>query len=160
MKGGQQAVAVMIALAVAAQGAAVCAAQGQEDGSAANGMTVVDSSQVPWKKVARPGFPDGQEIKPLHANERISGRTSILKFPTGYIEPRHYHTTGGHSAYILKGKMKMGDKVYGAGEFFYFPANVAHGPNEALEEVEALVWTDGPLDTHLGEPPAGEGKGE
>ena len=157
MKGGQQAVAVMIALAVAAQGAAVCAAQGQEDGSAANGsMTVVDSSQVPWKKVARPGFPDGQEIKPLHANERISGRTSILKFPTGYIEPRHYHTTGGHSAYILKGKMKMGDKVYGAGEFFYFPANVAHGPNEALEEVEALVWTDGPLDVHLGEPTQGE----
>ena len=152
MKRVQQAAAYMIVLAVAAQGAAVCAGQGEEDGSTAEGLTVTDTAEVPWQKISRPGFPDGQEIKPLHVNKQTGGKASILKFPKGFIEPRHYHTTGGHSAYILKGKMKMGDKVYGAGNFFYFPADVAHGPNEALEEVEALVWTDGPLDTHLGEP--------
>ncbi|WP_286828985.1 MULTISPECIES: cupin domain-containing protein [Kordiimonas] len=122
-------------------------------------MVHVDAAAKAWDKITGTPFPDGLERKRLHANKATGGGAGILKFPEGYIEPRHYHTTAGHSVYILKGSLKIGGETYGPGNFFYAPKNVAHGPNEALEETEILIWSDGPLDLHMGDlPPTGDGQ--
>lgn len=56
----------------------------------------------------------------------------LIKFPQGYVEPRHVHE-GSHSVIVIEGlliaegeQMRPGDYVYGA-------ANQAHGPFESPE---------------------------
>lgn len=120
-------------------------------------MVHVDAGALAWDKIIGTPFPDGLERKRLHANKATGGGAAVLKFPVGYIEPRHYHTTAGHSVYILKGSLKIGGETYGPGNFFYAPRDVAHGPNEALEETEILIWSDGPLDLHMGDLPPADG---
>jgi quercetin dioxygenase-like cupin family protein len=73
-----------------------------------------------------------------------------LRFPAGYVEPRHYHTTAGHSIYVLSGRINFAGIEAPAGDFFYTPPNVVHDL-VALEESEILIWSDGPLDFHLSE---------
>ena len=129
-----------------------------EDSPAAPPAAVfhVDSASIDWQPVTGTPFPDGLERRALHTNERIGGGAAMLRFPKGYVEPRHFHTTAGHSVYILKGRIKVAGEAVGPGHFFYAPPNVAHGPNEALEDTEILIWTDGPLDLHLGDPATGD----
>lgn len=76
--------------------------------------------------------------------------------PEGYVEPRHYHTTAAHSIYVLEGKLDVGGVEAGPGHFFHFPAYTAHGPLVALEDAVFLIWSEGPLDLELGDPPNGE----
>ena len=45
--------------------------------------------------------------------------------------------------------MRIGDLVAGPGYFFHAPAGSPHGPIEALDDIEFLLWTDGPLDLHI-----------
>jgi hypothetical protein len=40
----------------------------------------------------------------------------------------------------------------------HFPAYAAHGPLISLEDTVFLIWTEGPLDLVLGEPPNEEGR--
>lgn len=107
------------------------------------------TGQITWQPVNNPNFPSGLQEKFLHQNNEKQTSVAIVKFPEGYLEPRHFHTTAGHYGYILSGKMITDGVEAGPGDFLYFPANVEHGPNLALTEVELLRWSDGPLDLHL-----------
>jgi quercetin dioxygenase-like cupin family protein len=107
------------------------------------------TGQIPWRAVNNPNFPQGLQEKLLHQNSEKQTSVAMVKFPKGYLEPRHFHTTAGHYGYMLSGKMISDGMEVGPGDFLYFPANVEHGPNLALTEVELLRWSDGPLDLHL-----------
>jgi len=106
-------------------------------------------------------LPRGQVRKLLHRNPANGAAAALARHPKGYLEPRSYHTTANHGIYILEGRLRYGDVEAGPGELFYAPAGHAHGPLEALDDVELLIWTDGPLDLHLGDPaPAEETPGQ
>ncbi|WP_324725971.1 cupin domain-containing protein [Actomonas aquatica] len=113
-------------------------------------VTVVRSADVAWREIERAEFPPGLAIKSLHANARIEGGVATLRFAKGFVEPRHFHTTAGHSIYVLKGRIDYDGEILTAGDFIYTPTDVVHG-GVALEETELLLWTDGPLDFHLAE---------
>jgi quercetin dioxygenase-like cupin family protein len=85
----------------------------------------------------------------LHDNQQNKLVSAIVRFPKGFVEPRHYHTTCGHSIYILRGKLKSPEGVLSAGTFIYSAVNEPHGPFTAVEETEILFYTDGPFDYHL-----------
>ncbi len=95
------------------------------------------------------GFPDGLWRRPLHTNESNKSDASILKFEKGVVEPKHFHTSAGHSVFILKGVLNVGGAIVTAGHFIYTPKGVVHGPNVALQETEILLWSDGPLDLYF-----------
>ena len=54
----------------------------------------------------------------------------------GFREPRHYHTTCGHSLYILKGRLQSPEGDLVPGMFVYSAVNERHGPFTALEETD------------------------
>jgi mannose-6-phosphate isomerase-like protein (cupin superfamily) len=72
--------------------------------------------------------------------------SSILTYPEGFREPRHYHETCGHYMYILEGRIKSPEGDLTPGMFAYAAPGERHGPYEVLEPSKALFYTDGPLD--------------
>jgi quercetin dioxygenase-like cupin family protein len=112
---------------------------------------LVKASQVQWTPVHLPGVPDGIQQRLLHDNPMNKVQSAIVRFPKGFREPRHYHTTCGHSIYILKGRMRSPEGVLTPGTFTYAAVNERHGPLVAEEETEFLFYTDGPFDYFIDE---------
>lgn len=110
----------------------------------------VASMEIDWVPINQPDFPEGLMAKRLHNNSFTNGGASLLKFPIGFAEPRHFHTTAGHSIYVLSGRINFSGVEAIPGHFFYTPPNVIH-ELIALEASEVLIWSDGPLDFHLSE---------
>jgi quercetin dioxygenase-like cupin family protein len=109
----------------------------------------LDAAKLVWEASSAPGFPEGALRKVLHRNPQNGAAALLRRHPKGYIEPRHVHSTANHGVYILSGSVRTAGIVSGPGSFFYAPAGYPHGPIEALEDVEFLLWTDGPLDLQL-----------
>lgn len=110
---------------------------------------VVNVSNIEWKAAEIPGIPKGLRQRVLHDNQKNKLSSAIVKFPKGYREPRHYHTTCGHSIYVLKGRLNSPEGEMTQGNFIYSAVNERHGPFTALEETEILFYTDGPFDYHI-----------
>ena len=62
----------------------------------------VNADGLKWEPMNPPGVPKGLTQKLLHENKQNQLMSSIVRFPKGYREPRHYHKTCGHSMYILQ----------------------------------------------------------
>ncbi len=106
----------------------------------------VQVSQLKWQPVDIPGMPKGLLQRVLHDDKQKQLISATVKYPKGFREPRHYHTTCGHSLYILKGKLKSPEGDLTPGTFVYSAAKERHGPFVALEETVVLFYTDGPFD--------------
>lgn len=145
-KGAMLAVTVSCVVPAAAFGQAA---------SSSPGITHVARSDVAWKPTENPALPEGLESRRIHTDARTDAGAAVLRFPAGYAEPRHYHTTAGHSIYVLKGRIRFAGIEAPAGDFLYTPPDVVHDL-VALEPSEILIWTDGPLDFHLSEEDAKE----
>ncbi len=133
----------------------VCAATSVPEGVLAQ-MTAIDTGAMTWERADAPGFPEGAMRKLLKIDQGTGIGAALRWHPEGYVEPRHYHTTAAHSIYVLEGRLDVGGVEAGPGHFFHFPAYTAHGPLVALEDSVFLIWTEGPLDTELGDPPKRE----
>ncbi len=75
---------------------------------------------------------NGVQVKVLRADSEAQEVDLLVKFPAGYVEPRHVHDST-HSVIVLEGlqiaegePMRPGDYVLGA-------ANLPHGPFEYPE---------------------------
>ena len=111
----------------------------------------IRADKVAWTPIHLPGVPDGLMQRVLHENKQNQLSSAVVKFPKGFREPRHYHTTCGHSIYILKGRLRAPDGVMTPGAFNYAAVNERHGPFVAEEDTEFLFYTDGPFDYHVEE---------
>lgn len=116
----------------------------------ATGSTHATSSEIAWQPVERDEIPPGMELKRLHTNPHSKGGVVKLRFPADYVEPQHYHTTAGHSVYVVSGRIDYMGVIATAGDFIYSPPNVVHGVI-VLEPTEILLWSDGPMDFKLSE---------
>ena len=110
---------------------------------------LVQANRIAWAPIAPPGAPPGLMQRLLHDNKDNQLSSAIVKFPKGYVEPRHHHTRCGHSIYVLKGRIKAPGAIWTPGSFHYAAVMEPHGPLEALEESEILFYTDGPFDYHV-----------
>jgi len=106
----------------------------------------LDTAEVEQQAVEVSGLPPGLLARGLHENPRTGMSSSMLTYPEGFREPRHYHETCGHYMYILKGRIDSPDGVLTPGMFVYAAPGERHGPYNVLEPSEALFYTDGPLD--------------
>jgi anti-sigma factor ChrR (cupin superfamily) len=111
----------------------------------------IQAPQIAWQAMHIPGFPDGLQQRLLHDNKDNKLQSAIVKYPKGYHEPRHYHTTCGHTIYLLRGRIRTPNGDLVPGSFTYDAVNERHGPLIAVEESEILFYTDGPFDMHIEE---------
>jgi len=116
-------------------------ASGQERRS-----VLIKVADVSWAPVNLPGVPAGIQQKLLHNNAANKLQSSLVRLPKGFREPRHYHTTCGHSIYILKGRIRSPEGMLTPGTFTYAAPNERHGPFVAEQDTEFLFYTDGPFD--------------
>ena len=116
-------------------------ASGQERRS-----VLIKIADVSWAPVNLPGVPAGIQQKLLHNNAANKLQSSLVRFPKGFREPRHYHTICGHSIYILKGRIRSPEGMLTPGTFTYAAPNERHGPFVAEQDTEFLFYTDGPFD--------------
>ncbi len=103
-------------------------------------------SDLQWAPIQITGMPPGLEQRVLHDDKQKQLVSAIVKYPKGFREPRHYHTTCGHSLYILKGRLRSPEGDLTPGTFVYSAVNERHGPFVALEDTVVLFYTDGPFD--------------
>jgi anti-sigma factor ChrR (cupin superfamily) len=88
----------------------------------------VDSDDVDWDDAEMLGLPEGLRVKVVNENE-AEGRTDMLvKYPEGYLEPRHTHESA-HACLILEGRILVDGRELTAGDYIY-GQQVPHGPWE------------------------------
>lgn len=75
---------------------------------------------------------NGVQVKVLY-QDRDTGQTDLLiKFPPGYVEPRHVHDSV-HSVVVLEGlQIAEGESMH-PGDYVFGGANTEHGPFEYPE---------------------------
>ena len=106
-----------------------------------------------WTAMPITVIPPGLQQKLLHENKEKSTMTALVRFPKGYREPRHYHTTCGHSFLVLKGRLQSPDGPLTPGTFLYSAPHERHGPFFAEQETELFFFTDGPFDFFVDDQP-------
>lgn len=88
----------------------------------------VIADQVDWEGADVLSLPQGLRVKIIHENE-AEGRTDMLvKYPEGYVEPRHTHESA-HACIILEGRMLVHGYELTAGDYIYGQLE-PHGPME------------------------------
>ncbi len=92
-----------------------------------------------FKRFDLPGFPGDSEYKVLSL-DRDTGACSLkMRFHAGYRRPPglSYSDT---EYFILNGTMKIGDQIYGPGQYIFLPAGMAMGAVSVEQGCEALVY--------------------
>ena len=99
------------------------------------------------------------EVAVLWGNPETGPAAVIVRFPAGYQEPWHSHTSTYHSV-LIKGEFQTQSKdadvtvseVYGPGSYAVQPGGAVHSEiNAGSGELVALVYFDGPVDFVLHE---------
>ena len=112
----------------------------------------LQTEDLAWEPVDVAGLPAGIEARALHLNPRTQMSSSLIRYPQGFEEPRHYHETCGHYIYVLEGRIESPDGPLTPGMFTYAAPKEAHGPYRVVEPSQVLFYTDGPFDFLVGEP--------
>jgi quercetin dioxygenase-like cupin family protein len=98
------------------------------------------------------------EIAILWGNPETGPAAVMVRFPEGYQEPWHSHTTTYHSV-LVKGTFQtrgkndnVEPKIYRPGSYAVQPGGLVHSEVNAGEgELVAFVYFDGPVDFVLDE---------
>ena len=108
---------------------------------------VIDPETMGWASGPE-DLPPGAILKVLSADEKTGAVAAIVKFPAGYLEPKHGHPCG-HDILVIQGKLvnpETGQEL-SKGMYFYAPKEDIHGPFQVPNEEDCIffVVTDGPL---------------
>jgi quercetin dioxygenase-like cupin family protein len=102
--------------------------------------SITRSAQVPWIETRL-----GEAWTKVLWVGPESGRWAVLlKWKKGYVAPPHKHLSAAF-AFVLSGRIKVRDAVYGPGDFLHEANGMVHGATEALEDTEYLFFCDGPV---------------
>ncbi len=97
-----------------------------EDDSRTDGALLAHVDDEPWAAAADLG--DGVQSRIYESGD---GHVSVLlRFPPGYVEPRHAHAAE-HYDGILDGELHVDGRVLRRGDFLHAPADIPHGPLES-----------------------------
>jgi hypothetical protein len=94
---------------------------GQEDG-----MFIARVDDEPWTPAEPLGLPPGVDWR-LYQSEDDGTNVVMVRFPPGYVEPRHVHAAE-HFDVIIDGEMHVAGKVLRRGDYLRGYPNRAHGP--------------------------------
>jgi len=112
-------------------------------------VVTVDTKKAEWQPIQLENFPPGAYLKMLGVSKETGGVTALIKFPKGFVEPRHSHSCG-HIVYVISGDLGSGDvfgkDVFPEGTYWHCPAGDVHGPLRLKNDCTFLFITDGPLD--------------
>ena len=97
------------------------------------GPVVKHVADAPWTSAEPFGFPPPPEGPVCRvfgdgAEEPAGQMTILARFPAGFVEARHVHDDLDHWCVIVDGEMHVDGEVLTAGDYFYAPLGIHHGP--------------------------------
>lgn len=99
----------------------------------AGNFFAVNTEEIEWEDGEKIlGLPPGVQVKTIREGyDEVSDRVEkFVKFPPGYIEPRHEHDHY-HCILVLEGEMHVDGKTLTPGDYVYGGgAENLHGPYE------------------------------
>ncbi len=90
----------------------------------------INNDEIEWEDGEEiTGLPPGVKVKMIaQGRDEVSERVDkFMKFPPGYMEPRHTHNYY-HSTLILEGEMHVAGKVLKPGYYVYGGGDEPHSP--------------------------------
>ncbi len=94
-----------------------------------NEFIALNTADVPWQDDTEwLKLPPGVQVKILSEDKETGRVDMLIKFPPGYVEPRHTHESY-HSICVLDGTMKVAGKTLRRGDYV-FGWDEPHGPYE------------------------------
>jgi quercetin dioxygenase-like cupin family protein len=90
------------------------------------GLFLAQVDDAPWESAAPLGLPPGVVWRPYELTDEGDGAI-LVKFPPGYVEPRHVHEAE-HFDVIIEGEMHVDGKVLCRGDYLHGFPNKPHGP--------------------------------
>lgn len=87
---------------------------------------------VAWSDDPLYALERGVQVKVLYQDPDEGITDALIKFPPGYIEPRHVHD-GSHSVIVVEGLQIAEGEDMRPGDYVYGGAGGAHGPFEYPE---------------------------
>jgi quercetin dioxygenase-like cupin family protein len=75
---------------------------------------------------------EGVQVKLLYSDAKAELVDLLVKFPAGYVEPRHVHDST-HSVVVLEGIQIAEGEPMRPGDYVFGGANTPHGPFEYPE---------------------------
>lgn len=93
-------------------------------------FSAINTDEIEWQDGEKiMGLPPGIKVKIIAEGEdEVSERVDkFVKFPPGYMEPRHTHDYY-HSTLVLEGEMHVAGKILRPGDYVYGGGNEPHGP--------------------------------
>ncbi len=120
-----------------------------------------DKTLTPYENLQFAPLADGSpvQISLLWGNPETGPAAVLVKFPEGYREPWHSHTSTYH-AVVVKGAFRslspeggpQSERVLGPGSHMIQPGGVTHAEvNAGAGDALAMVYFDGPVDFVMAE---------
>ena len=90
---------------------------------------VYELSKMEWIPMHDDTTPGDFYDKPIRVDEPLG--LCVTRYPKGYYKTWHRHTMG-HGIFVLEGKLRTEDGIYGAGSFVWFPEGMVtrHGATD------------------------------
>lgn len=112
----------------------------------------LDPAAIPYQDLIS-GFPAGIQIKPFQIDAQAGLGITIVRYPNGYIVPRHFHGRE-ELVFYLQGTHRWAEfGPVSPGKYFNVPIGIAHGPIEAAGEVIYFGSEPFPIDSNFVDPP-------
>ncbi len=92
-----------------------------------------------YKDFTLPGFPKGSHYKVLSLDRDTGACSMKMRFDAGYARAPGMSYSD-MEFFILQGQLKIGDKVYGPGQYIFLPAGMALGALASEQGCETLMF--------------------
>ena len=102
-----------------------------------HGFIAQYTKEVQWEDDTRQKLPPGVKIKVLSEDPEVGRVDCMIKFPPGYVEPRHSHEST-HSIVVLENIMRVAGKDLRFGDYV-FGGKEEHGPYEYPEGCTVFI---------------------
>ncbi|MFQ5880256.1 MAG: cupin domain-containing protein [Dehalococcoidia bacterium] len=103
------------------------------------GLITINTAKIDWEDDTITKLPKGVQSKLLFHDPKTGRRDMLIRFPDGYVEPRHVHE-GAHGVVVLRGQQVAEGVPLNPGDYCYGAANIEHGPFEYHGEDGCVVF--------------------
>jgi quercetin dioxygenase-like cupin family protein len=126
----------------------------QRQGPSGDGAIFVDTNSMDYKVHDVPGPAEGIVVKLLNREAATGGSTMIVTIGGGWDEHRAEHHDCVEESYKLAGDIRIVENghehILSAGDYFFRPPRIKHGPMNTERGTSSLIRFSGELVNHYG----------